>query len=341
MRMCDLLCVCAATGAVFAATADATAQTFEDVGVRAQGMAGAYVAIADDATASWWNPAGLATGAYVSSVVERSERKAPRDPLPAGPGQETTSGNFAVAFPALGLSYYRLRISEIAPPAGSTAADAADRQDPGDSTTRVRAVSVNQFGVTVGQSLGQHLVVGSTLKILFGGAVSDASAGVSLDTADDLDPPSDTRADLDLGAMANFGHLRLGFTVRNVTEPDFGEDTSDPLTLERQARAGVAYLSTPNGFVQGITVAADADVTSTRTAVGDVRHIAVGTEMWLLGNRLGVRGGGSANTIGDLRPAGSVGVSVALTRIFHVNASATAGQDDSVTGWSAGVSVAY
>ena len=38
------------------------------VGTRASGMAGAYVGVADDATAVYWNPAGVATGALVSVV---------------------------------------------------------------------------------------------------------------------------------------------------------------------------------------------------------------------------------------------------------------------------------
>ena len=44
----------------------AGAQIYESVGIRAQGMGGAFVAVADDATATWWNPAGLASGAYFS-----------------------------------------------------------------------------------------------------------------------------------------------------------------------------------------------------------------------------------------------------------------------------------
>ena len=48
----------------------ARAQTSELVGVRALGMAGAFTAVADDSTATWWNHAGLATGAYVNAVLE-------------------------------------------------------------------------------------------------------------------------------------------------------------------------------------------------------------------------------------------------------------------------------
>ena len=37
----------------------ASAQFIEAVGVRALGMGGAFVAVANDSSATWWNPAGL------------------------------------------------------------------------------------------------------------------------------------------------------------------------------------------------------------------------------------------------------------------------------------------
>ena len=46
-----------------ALTASAQAQTFGGVGTRAEGMGGAFVAVADDASAVYWNPAGIAMGA--------------------------------------------------------------------------------------------------------------------------------------------------------------------------------------------------------------------------------------------------------------------------------------
>jgi len=46
------------------ATTDSSAQIVESVGNRALGMGGAFVAVANDSTATWWNPAGLATGPY-------------------------------------------------------------------------------------------------------------------------------------------------------------------------------------------------------------------------------------------------------------------------------------
>lgn len=341
MRNCKLLCACLVAALLGGTERPASAQTFESVGVRAQGLSGAFVAVADDATASWWNPAGLATGAYLSAVVERGRTTEPVTPLPGGPAARTTANDVAIAFPALGLSYYRVRVSEIAAP-GSTATGAGNRQDPLSSGISVRSVALTQFGTTVGQSLGDHLVVGSTVKLVRAGAVSTSTSGSSpLDDADGLDVSRHTSADLDLGAMASFGHVRLGLTVRNVREPSFGDPGADRLTLKRQARVGMAVLSVPRGSLRGLTVAADADLTTTPTAVGDVRHLAAGAEEWLANGRLGIRAGASANTVGERRPSVSGGVSVALTRALQVNASRTMGRDESVTGWSTSVSVAF
>src|ERR1700709_929601 len=95
------------------------AQTPDVIGVRAQGMGGAFTAVADDATASWWNPAGMAGGAYFNALIEVGTQREPqRDRSPSGDLQNAgraDTRSFAVAFPALGLSYYRLQVSEIQP----------------------------------------------------------------------------------------------------------------------------------------------------------------------------------------------------------------------------------
>ena len=46
------------------------AQGVEAVGIRALGMGGAFVGVADDASATYWNPAGLVTGPLGSAVAE-------------------------------------------------------------------------------------------------------------------------------------------------------------------------------------------------------------------------------------------------------------------------------
>jgi hypothetical protein len=307
-------------------------------------MSGAFVAVADDATASWWNPAGLATGEYLSTVTEHGRMTEPSNPTADAPAGRITTNTFAMAFPALGLSYYRLRISATAPPA-STGTDARNRQDQQTTGTSVRSVTISQFGTTVGQSIGRHLVIGSTLKLLRAGAASAVcvcgdSNDAPLDQADALKVPHRTRVDLDLGAMATLGRLRLGVVVKNLTEPSFDTGT-DQAKLTRQARAGMAISTLHNAVRKGLTVAADADMTTTSTSVGEVRHVAAGLERWIARGKVALRAGASANTVGERRPAGSVGISVALTRALYVNASRVAGRDKSVTGWSTGVSVAF
>src|SRR5262249_25950078 len=138
------LCLAAAVATLMLAR-PAHAQIFESVGTRAQGMGGAFVALADDATATWWNPAGIATGPYFNALFEYGRLEATDGGLKA----------LAAAFPALGLSYYRLPVNRIRSfsPAGN---GVESRQE-----DRVLGV----FGVTVAESLGQHLVVASTLKL--------------------------------------------------------------------------------------------------------------------------------------------------------------------------------
>ena len=48
----------------------ADAQSFDQAGTRAKGMGGAFVAVADDATATWWNPAGVPNSFVVDAVLD-------------------------------------------------------------------------------------------------------------------------------------------------------------------------------------------------------------------------------------------------------------------------------
>jgi len=282
----------------------AEAQPADAVGVRAQGMGGAFTALADDASATWWNAAGLAGGSYFSSVLEYGKLPNPTD--------KTVTG-VAIAFPALGLSYYRLPISEMRPPT-STGQGAAIRQDQG---------TLSELGVTVGQSLGNHFVVGSTLKVLNAGQL---------------------RGGLDLGGMVTFGMARIGLSVRNVTEPTFG-DGADALALKRQARAGFALSTGPRGVIGTGAVAVDADLTTTVTAAGEQRRIAVGGEIWTAQRVLGLRGGVSRNLVGSEETSLSGGASVAFRRrrslTSYVDGQVTGGSDETPRSWSVGLRLTF
>ena len=264
--------------------AAAHAQAYENVGIRAQGMAGAFVAVADDATSTWWNPAGLATGAYLSGIVE----------IDRG-GDSRRSSGVAISFPALGLSYYRLRLNQVQAPdsTASTASASGDRQDPRTAGPGFSRLDLDQFGASVGQSIGDHFVVASTLKL--------------------VNARSITRGDVDVGAMAAFGFARVGVSMRNLTRLEFGGGI-DRVRLDRQARAGFALTAPARGGIDQLTLALDADITNSPTISGTAHRFAAGAEAWVLGRRIGMRGGAGGGS-------GAAGASVALATRLYVDAA--------------------
>jgi len=289
----------------------ASAQSFEGVGIRAQGMAGAFVAVADDATATWWNPAGLPhSQSFIDGIVE------------VGRG-----GHWGVAFgfPALGLSYYHLNISQIRPSA-STAAGGTSRQDHGAVGTDLPvtySVDFNQFGTTVGQSLGDHVVVATTVKVMYA--------------------QSDTRGDFDLGAMAAFGPVRAGLNVRNVVGGTFGTPGTDVFELTRQARAGVAVTPRTTGSLDRLTLSLDVDLTTAPFEGRDERHVAGGAEAWLRGRRVAVRGGAGVNMVSDAGDAayGAVGITVSPFQRCFVDGVASWGSTEARNRWGFDLRVTF
>jgi hypothetical protein len=320
----------------------AHAQLYEAVGTRAQGMAGAFVADANDATATWWNPAGLASGTLFDAIVQGGDWTQPADVPPAGPAVRQDTQAVAVLYPALALSYYRLRISEIAP-TGSTAGGDLSRQDQGPGPLAQRAVTMTQFGASFGQTVTPHVVLASTVRLVRAGlarGVTGAAGPDALDQAADIDVDTELHGDLDLGAMVTMGRARIGLSVKHVNEPAFGDEGAE-LVLARQARVGLSVTSGAAGPLDAVVAAVDLDLTTAATAVGDVRHVAAGAEAWLWARRLGVRGGLSANAAQEMAASASVGGSLALRRGFYVDGAYSAGSDTSRRGWSAGVRVTF
>lgn len=310
-----------------------SAQSFEAVGVRALGMAGAFVGVANDASAGYWNPAGLARGDFFSALVERTngDVRLIGETLPEVPAMQASGTLVAVGVPSIGMSYYRLTSAtrRLRPDAAVLA------------PTVLESLVTSQFGVTLLQSLSDNLVVASTFKVVHGvvkrgTADFEVPAEEALDSLDDLDGQGSTKFDLDLGVMLSVGVARIGVTARNMREAEFETPEDDRLTLERQVRVGFAVLPT-----RGTTIAVDLDLQRTPSAIGDQRHLAVGAEQWLAQRRLGVRGGLRMNTIDELRPSASGGLSLGLTRTFFVDLQVTRGGDDADRAWSVGGRIGY
>ena len=226
-----------------AAPMPAAAQIIESVGTRALGMGGAFVAVADDSTASWWNPAGLAAGAFMDVSTGRSVT----DLRPRIPARRDRVSWFTLGSPPFGASYYRLRLTDVGAPS-PTAQDRANREG-GEAGSALRKLSVTQLGATIVQTLLPGVHIGSTLKYVRGTLRGGESTGAGtpedlLDAGEDLEGgEAQHRFDLDIGVIATAGPVRLGAVVRNVTEPEFTspDPTVAAMRLPRQVRLGGAF----------------------------------------------------------------------------------------------------
>jgi hypothetical protein len=270
----------------------AGAQTFGGIGVRAEGMGGAFVAVADDASAVYWNPAGIATGSTFDFQIARVDRE-------AGAG-------FLVGatLPVVGLSYYRTHTVQGLP----------DRENEGSEKVPVGVFETSNFGVTLVQSIVQSVVIGTTLRLVRGG----------IDGGD-----QDTKGDVDAGAMVSLGRFRGGVSARNLVAPEF-EGALGTVEPDRQVRVGVAFAprSAPSGAQGPMTVSFDADLTEAESLAGDVRMAAIGAEYWLHGGLVGLRGGVRWNTLDTAATAVSGGLTVRLPRSIHAEGHVTKPRDD-------------
>jgi F plasmid transfer operon, TraF, protein len=324
----------------------AFSQTFDVVGTRALGMGGAFVAVADDASVTWWNPAGLPNSLILDGVVEGEAGRLTKSddrPISDQTGSEFTSGGVAFAFPVVGVSYFRTRQSRLEP---SIAGSPSGRQNEG--TARVgRSLLLHQVGLSLAHSLGDAVVLGATVRVMRGELSTlnpaDGSADEVFEALGDIDGPTEVQADVDLGVLVRMARLRVGLATRNLTTPSFSaSDGNAGWQLERQARLGLAIVSDPGGAGRhDWVVAVDTDLRRENTPLGERRDFAVGGERWFKAHRIGVRAGLSASTAGEARPAASGGASVAVASGFWVEAQVTRGGEDAERGWGVAAHVMF
>jgi hypothetical protein len=314
-------------------------QVVETVGSRALGMAGAFTAVATDSSATWWNPAALAAGPFLDVALARSVTEK-SDDLPV---RRDSGTSFSFAIPPFGLSYYRLRITDIRP-FDPTAGDAGNRQD-GRAGVPVRSWAAAQLGITLVQTLVSGVHVGTTVKYVRGTVRTDRADGLLpssqlLDLGDDLEGgDAGGTVELDAGLLAVAGPVRLGALIRNVRQAEV-ESSSERMRLPRQVRVGAAFDAERSGG-RPFVVAIDVDVVKTATASGDRRNIAIGAERWLLDRRIGVRGGARFNTVGARERSAAAGVSAMVRAGLFLDAHVVRGRSADDRGWGAAARVSF
>lgn len=299
-------------------------QPVESVGTRALGMGGAFVAVANDSSATWWNPAGPATGPFLD--VSLGVAFSGSNPEP---GQQRTWG-VAVAYPALGASYYRLRITDI-DSLGPTAVPGAGRQE-GRVGVPSQSLNIGQFGVTVVHTIFSRLHAGATIKLVHGSAEGTGSES------------AENHVDADIGFLSVLGPIRVGLAARNLTEPVLDRPAGGvpEVRLSRQVRLGIAYDGSPPppAQIRPFIVSFDADLHNYDTVRGERRVLAVGAERWLSNRRFGLRGGARFNQVGARERVGTFGASVALIKGIIAEAHAALGTR-AERGWGVAARAAF
>ena len=330
------LCVsCAVLSTAFVIPAQA--QVVETVGTRAMGMGGAFVAVADDSTATWWNPGALAAGPFLDMSLAR----AVTDTTGELPRDRERASWFALGTPPFGFSYYRLRITEVREMT-STVTESGSRED---RRVGVASLAASQLGITLVHTVLPGIHAGATLKYVRAtvrGTTEDlgASAGDLLDRGESLEGgDSEGAFDADLGVMGVAGALRLGLLVRNVREPEFTSDAG-AARMDRQVRIGAAYDGAAIDR-RPLVIAFDADVRTTTDVTGDRRNVAIGAEHWWLNRRFAVRGGARFNTVGAHGRAATAGASVALRSGLFADGHVVRGGADDDRGWGVGLRVSF
>jgi F plasmid transfer operon, TraF, protein len=332
LKHCFLLCA-----ALYPFDTVAHAQVAETVGSRALGMGGAFVAVASDSSATWWNPAGLAAGPFIDLALARGLTETVGE-LPAN---RSSVSWFALGTPPFGVSYYRLKITD-AQLLTPTVTESGSRED---RRAGLASVGASQLGVTLVHTLLDGVHVGATLKYVRATIRADVRAGdlsseALLDLGDELDGgEADGAFDADLGVLGVAGPVRLGLVVRNIRETTF-EQPAGAARLSRQVRVGFAYDRAATGGVP-LTVALDVDALTIDTASGERRNVALGVEQWLVGGRVGVRGGARFNTTGRNERTATGGLSVAVRSGLFLDGHVVRGGAEDERGWGLAARVSF
>jgi hypothetical protein len=238
------------------------------VGARAMGMGGAYVAVADDSTASYWNPAGLPGIKHieVSAVQQGREDKA----LALGTnevGSEYFFMSGGMTVPQIGTfagSIMRFGVAGIDQIPYDPAVAGCPTCPPPSASGQFSTQDLAFIG-SYGRQLHPAFAMGINLKALVGGTQGlkpDPASGITGDAG-----YSSYGVDLglksDLGGLSpSLKGLRLAVNIQDLYNTGATWSTGYKDTVAMNAKTGLAY-SLPFEFLRAsnseLTLAADMD----------------------------------------------------------------------------------
>ena len=259
------------------------------VGTRAIGMGGAFTAIADDASAPYWNPAGLVkvkrftfqppnvqlridTNLDWRDVIDNPPNDdAGRIDLLSKLGQDTTTVDMSVnmGFAMQGLAVSIMPTVEVELDAQGVTLDADG--DPNGGTGTISGTGVAVGGISIARRLKDGSALGVTVKSVRGTQFTQ-TVDFTPDpvTGETPDPPDPVETDTS-GLGIDVGYLRetspdtsMGIMVRNLIEPGTPGDFS-----ARTVNVGMAHR------LSGGKVLLAADIAS----LFDRPHLNLGAEL--------------------------------------------------------------
>lgn len=256
------------------------------VGARATAMGGAITALSDDATAVYWNPAGLGRMTQGHLVVEYAEWLANIDFNFVAVTMPTSFGTFG-----LGVTSMRTPEMEV------TTVEAQN------GTGETFNAASYAFALAYGRALTDRFAIGGTVKVVTERIAESSASGVAVDLGTTFITPF---RGIRLGAaITNFGtKMRIGgddLLVRVDIDPNNrGNNESSRALLRTDAfdlplvmRIGLAGEAFQNEQAR-LTLSVEA-----LNPNNSEQYVNVGAELGLLGDLLLLRGGYSEIFLAD------------------------------------------
>lgn len=318
-----------------------------DLGARAMGMGGAYTALANDATAVYWNPAGLAEVSVISvtpvlaletsglGALEKYRTLTEKATFTPADLPSESFGLTATATGMAGVVTKRFGVSYV--PSAKVSADYDYKPDyPLNSVLDGSATMFNDTVLTVALPFTKAplnlaaLNVGANLKFINGKYYGVSRTVWDVAMSEDA-PPVELGATgngfgLDLGAQGQVGErLRLGVVARDVVR-NVSWSGTDKAAAETKGKveptlAGGLAFKAP----LGLTVAADVENTTVNGK--NVTRYRAGLEESLFGvlaGRVGIR----TNPDGA-NPTYSVGLGAGIFKFLRLELAAASDLKDS------------
>jgi len=239
-------------------------------GARAGGMGNCFTAIANDSTALFWNPAGIAQVKLIETTFLYNRLFAGIEDVNLA--QMSGSLVYPTGSSAFGFAVTNFSLAGC----------------------YKESMAIAGYSYNFIESLGLDfpLMVGFNLKYLTHSYMLDNRTKATNDPvfADNTSAGGFTP---ELGILLKPWKIAIGVSALNILQPDLGLKTEDKVPMV--VKAGVAYPFSARGFLEKITPTAEVSYRKPADTVADTK-ITGGVELWMKGG-LGLRFGGNDREI--------------------------------------------